>query len=173
MTLQRVERACPPYRGRRFSEFRVGDTFGDEVTITESHLIDGARLIGDFNPLHVDPDFAGHSRFGGTVLHGVITSALMSAPFGNLVAGTAVGYLEHSSRFLAPVRACDVLHIAWRVVEVTPKPALRAGIVIAECEARNQRGELVATATGKMMVGEGEGEGEGVRGPDASSVRRP
>lgn len=152
----RVERAHPPYKGRRFSEFSPGDTFGSEVAITASHLADGARLIGDYNPLHVDPGFAARSRFGGTVLHGVITSALMSAPFGNLVAGTAVGYLEHGCRFLAPVRAGDVLRIAWRVLEVVPKPALGAGIVTAECEARNQRGELVATATGKMMVGEGD-----------------
>lgn len=154
----RVERAHPPYKGRRFSEFSPGDAFGAEVAITASHLAEGARLIEDYNPLHVDPDFAARSRFGGTVLHGVITSALMSAPFGNLVAGTAVGYLEHNCRFLVPVRAGDVLRIAWRVLEVTPKPALGAGIVTAECEARNQRGELVATATGKMMVGEGDAQ---------------
>jgi 3-hydroxybutyryl-CoA dehydratase len=167
--LLRVERARPPYAGRRFSEFKVGDRFGDEVSITEGHLIDSARLIGDFNPLHVDPDFAARSRFGGAVLHGVITSALMSAPFGNLVAGTAVGYLEHSGRFLAPVRPGDVLHITWRVIDCASKPALGAGIVTAECEARNQRGELVATATGKMMVGEGEGASP----PGAAPVKTP
>ena len=150
-----VARPRAPYAGRRFSEFSVGDRFGDDVLVTESHLDDGARLIGDHNPLHVDAGFAARSRFGGTILHGVLTSALMSAPFGNLVAGTAIGYLEHDTRFLAPVRAGDTLRITWTIVDVQPKPAHRGGIVVAECEARNQHDVLVATAVGKMMVGEG------------------
>jgi 3-hydroxybutyryl-CoA dehydratase len=148
----RVARPVEPYSGRRFSEFAVGEQFGDDVPITPRHLSDGAELIGDHNPLHVDTRFAARSRFGGTILHGVLTSALMSAPFGNLVAGTAIGYLEHNARFLAPVRAGDTLKITWRIVGLVPKPAHGGGIVVAECEARNQHQELVATATGKMMV---------------------
>ena len=141
-----------PIAGRRFSEFSVGDTFGSTVDITVAHLDRGAELIGDFNPLHVDDEFAQASRFGGRILHGVLTSALMSAPFGNLVAGTALGYLEHNARFLAPVRPGDTLTIEWSVVELVPKPHRDGGIVVAECEARNQKGEVVATARGKMLV---------------------
>ena len=150
-----VPRPRAPYAGRKFSRFSVGDRFGDDVLVTDRHLVDGARLIGDYNPLHVDTDFAERSLFGGPILHGVLTSALMSAPFGNLVAGTAVGYLEHNARFLAPVRAGDTLRITWTVVALAPKPARGGGIVSAECEARNQHDVVVATAIGKMMVGEG------------------
>jgi len=141
-----------PASGWRYSEFRLGDTFGSTVTVSAEHLERGAELIGDFNPLHVDEAFARSSRFGGRILHGVLTSALMSAPFGNLVAGTALGYLEHNTRFLAPVRPADVLTIEWTVTELVPKPRRGGGIVVAECEARNQTGELVATAQGKMLV---------------------
>ena len=91
--------------------------------------IRGAELIGDFNPLHVDDAYARSTRFGGRILHGVLTSALMSAPFGNLVSGTALGYLEHNARFLAPVRPGDVLAIEWTVTELLPKPRHGGGIV--------------------------------------------
>lgn len=138
--------------GRRYSEFRVGDTFGSTVAITTAHLDQGAELIGDFNPLHVNEDFAKASRFGGRILHGVLTSALMSAPFGNLAAGTALGYLEHNTRFMAPVRPGDTLTIRWSVVELLPKPRHGGGVVVAECTAHNQLGTVVATATGKMLV---------------------
>jgi acyl dehydratase len=151
----RVPRPRTPYAGRRFSQFALGDCFGDDVTIGEHHLAEGARLIGDYNPLHVDAEFAEQSRFAGPVLHGVLTSALMSAPFGNLVAGTAIAYLQHDTRFLAPVRAGDTLRIAWTVVDLEPKPARGGGLVTAECEARNQHDVLVATAVGRMLVGEG------------------
>jgi acyl dehydratase len=142
----------PGMPGRAFEDFAVGDRFGCSVTVEERHLMQGAELIGDFNPLHVDEAFARGSRFGGRILHGVLTSALMSAPFGNLVAGTAVAYLEHNARFLAPVTIGDELLIEWRVGELAAKPARGAGVVVAECEARNQRGVVVATATGKMLV---------------------
>src|SRR5512134_1983513 len=138
--------------GRRYSEFRVGDAFGSTVAITTVHLDQGAKLIGDFNPLHVDEDFAKASRFGGRILHGVLTSALMSAPFGNLAAGTALGYLEHNTRFMAPVRPGDTLTIRWSVVELLPKPRHGGGVVVADCTAHNQHGTVVATATGKMLV---------------------
>ncbi len=149
---ERIARPQAPYHGRRFSQFGIGDCFGDDVTVAERDLVDAAQLIGDFNPLHVDAVFAAQSRFGGTILHGVITSALMSAPFGNLVAGSAIAYLQHDARFLAPVCAGDTLSITWRVIELAPKPSHGGGVVTAECEARNQRDELVATAHGKMLV---------------------
>lgn len=150
-----VPRPRAPYAGRKFSQFSVGDRFGEDVLVTDRHLVDGASLIGDYNPLHVDAEFAERSLFGGTILHGVLTSALMSTSFGNLVAGTAIGYLAHNARFLAPVRAGDTLQITWTVAALAPKPARSGGIVTAECEACNQHGVLVATATGTMMVGEG------------------
>jgi 3-hydroxybutyryl-CoA dehydratase len=141
-----------PAVGRSFSQFRIGDRFGTTVSITEEHLDNGARLIGDFNPLHVDADFARSSRFGGRILHGVLTSALMSAPFGNLVSGTALGYLEHNTRFTAPVRPGDTLVIEWTVTDLIEKAHHGGGIVVADCTATNQTGELVATAHGKMLV---------------------
>ena len=147
-----VAPAAPPYRGRTYSEFKLGERFGSTVVVSAEHLSVAAGLIGNFNPLHVDATFAAQTRFGGRILHGVMTSALMSAPFGNLVAGTAIGYLEHNARFFAPVAAGDTLDIEWTVSELLPKPAKGCGIVVADCEARNQRGELVATAVGKMLV---------------------
>ncbi|HTN50310.1 MAG TPA: MaoC family dehydratase [Burkholderiaceae bacterium] len=142
--------------GRRYSEFRVGQTFGGTVTVTDEHLQRGAELIGDFNPLHVDDEFARRSPFGGRILHGVLTSALMSAPFGNLVAGTALGYLEHNARFLAPVRPGDRLEIEWRVTELIDKPHRRGGVVVAECAATNQQGIVVASASGRMLVADAQ-----------------
>ena len=125
------------------------------MTVAETDLARGAELIGDFNPLHVDASYARSTRFGGCILHGVLTSALMSAPFGNLVSGTALGYLEHNARFLAPVRPGDTLAIRWTVTALMAKPRHGGGMVAADCTAHNQAGELVATASGKMLVADG------------------
>jgi 3-hydroxybutyryl-CoA dehydratase len=140
--------------GAPYSAVRIGDRYTRRVTITSAHVTEGARLIGDFNPLHVDESYARASRFGGRILHGVITSALMGAELGMVYAGTALGYLEHNARFLAPVRIGDDLAITWTVVALEPKPRHGGGIVHCEGVALNQEGVTVCTTVGKMLVGE-------------------
>ena len=138
--------------GKRFSDTRVGEQFVRRERITAQHVDDGARLIGDFNPLHVDEAFAARSRYGARILHGVITSALVGAELGMVYAGTAIGYLEHNARFLAPVRIGDELTITWTVTELLPKPRHGGGVVAAEAVAVNQDGVAVCTASGRMLV---------------------
>ncbi|MFO1399127.1 MAG: MaoC family dehydratase [Burkholderiales bacterium] len=139
-------------KGRWFDELAVGDTFGSTITITETHLVLGAGYVADFNPLHVDEEFARKSRFGGRILHGMLTSALMGGPVGMHFHGTAIAYLEHNARFLAPVRIGDTLTIAWSIARLVPKPAHGGGIVEMTGTARNQEGVIAAEATGKIMV---------------------
>ena len=141
--------------GKRYSDVRVGDVFTESMTITDRHLSIGAELIGDFNPLHVDEAFARASRHGSRILHGVITSAIVGAPAGMIFSGTAIGYLEHNCKFLAPVRTGDVLTTTWRVVACDAKPKHGGGVVGMEADCVNQNGVKVAAANGAMLVGEG------------------
>ena len=138
--------------GKRYSEVGVGNTFTETLTITEHHLSLGAMLIGDFNPLHVDAAFAAQSRHGGRILHGVITSAIIGAPAGMIFSGNAIGYLEHNCKFLAPVRAGDVLTTVWTVVGCDDKPKHGGGVVRMEADCTNQNGVKVAAANGAMLV---------------------
>lgn len=139
-------------QGRWFDELAVGDTFSRSVTITDTHLVMSAGLLGDFNPLHVDEEFARKSRFGGRILHGMMTSAIMGGPVGMHFHGTAVAYLEHNARFLAPVRPGDTLAIEWTIDALIPKPRHGAGIVEMTGSATNQDGVVTTQATGKIMV---------------------
>jgi 3-hydroxybutyryl-CoA dehydratase len=138
--------------GRWFDEVAVGERFSSRLTVTETHLVLGAGLIGDFNPHHVDEEYARGSRFGSRILHGVLTSAIMGAPVGMHFHGTAMAYLEHAARFKAPVRAGDTLTTTWTVTEKHAKTQQHAGVVVVAGECRNQHGELVAEADGKMLV---------------------
>lgn len=138
--------------GKWFEDVTIGEKFSARVTITDTHIVLGAGLIGDFNPHHVDDEYAKQSRFGTRILHGVITSALMGGPVGMYFHGTAMAYLEHAARFKAPVRAGDTLTTTWTIAEKHAKPQLDGGIVTVAGECRNQHGEVVAEAEGKMLV---------------------
>ncbi|WP_462383616.1 MaoC family dehydratase [Pseudomonas sp. Marseille-QA0892] len=138
--------------GKAFDEIAVGDTFGQTLTIDESHLSRACGMFGDFNPLHSDAVFAASSRFGQRILHGPMTSAAISASVGMYFYGTAVAYLEHNCRFLSPVFAGDTLTVSWRIEELVAKPHHNGGIATMAATCSNQRGESVAEATGKIML---------------------
>lgn len=147
-----TQTAGVPCPGRGFDQVQVGDSFRSAMTITETHLVLAAGLIGDFNPLHVNQRFAEDSRYGSRILHGVFTSAVMGAPVGMYFAGTAIGYLEHNCRFKAPVRAGDTLTSEWTITAKLDKPEHEGGIAVLKGVCRNQHDVVVAEAEGKMLV---------------------
>ncbi len=116
----------------------------DEVNVGE--------MFGDFNPLHVDEEFSKKSMFGGRILHGPFTSALVASPVGIYFAGTAIACLEHSCRFKAPVRAGDTIATRWTVTAKSDKPRYKGGIIELAGQATNQRNELAVECEGKILV---------------------
>lgn len=139
-------------QGRWYDELAVGETWSRAVAINDDHLDIGAEYVQDFHPLHVDEEFARKSRFGSRILHGMLTSALMGGPVGQYFHGTAIAYLEHNARFLAPVKPGDTLTIAWVIDRLLDKPHHGGGIAEMSGTATNQDGIVAAKATGKIMV---------------------
>ncbi|HEX5332213.1 MAG TPA: MaoC family dehydratase [Cellulomonas sp.] len=76
--------------------------------VTQAEVDAFADLTGDHNPIHVDPDFASGTPFGGTIAHGYLTLSLIVPTMAELVevveVGTAVNYGLDKLRFPAPVR---------------------------------------------------------------------
>ncbi len=142
------------YSGKSFSEIEIDNFFESQLTVTESHIVTGAGLFGDFNPLHVSDLYCKNTRFGRTILHGPLTSSLMSAPVGMYFAGTAIAYLEHNCQFKAPVYAGDTLTTRWTFAGKIPKPKIPGGIALLSGTCTNQDGIIVALAEGKIMLAE-------------------
>ncbi|MBI4997456.1 MAG: hypothetical protein HZC22_11280 [Rhodocyclales bacterium] len=60
------------FPGRGYNELKVGEEFASTMTLTETHIVLGAGLFGDFNPLHVNESFGKGTRFGGRIAHGYL-----------------------------------------------------------------------------------------------------
>lgn len=138
--------------GRWFDEVRAGDAFASALTITETHIVVGAGLIGDTNPHHMNAEYAKGTRFGTPILHGMLTSSIMGAAVGMYFHGTAIAYLEHRARFISPVRAGDTLTTTWTITETIDKPKHGGGIVVLAGRAAIQDGAVVAEAQARMLV---------------------
>jgi len=74
------------------------------------------EISGDRNPLHYDETVAQRSRFGGIVVQGGITTAILNAVVAEDLPGPGTVFLQVNWKFVAPVRPGDRI---TGVVEVT------------------------------------------------------
>ncbi len=84
---------------------RKGDALPTvEKSIDQARIEQYARASGDFNPIHVDHEFAARSQFGGTIAHGMMVAAtiseMMTSAFGRDWAESG----KMKIRFRSPVK---------------------------------------------------------------------
>jgi acyl dehydratase len=76
------------------------------------------EMSGDRNPLHYDADLAAATRFGGIVVQGGVTSAILNAVVAEDLPGPGTVFLHVDWKFRAPVRPGDTITGEVEVVEV-------------------------------------------------------
>jgi acyl dehydratase len=127
-----------------FDDLRLGDHWESPArTMTETDIVNFAGLTGDFNPLHVDHEFARNTPFGRPIAHGLLGLAWVAglgstAPRPNTVA--LVGIRDW--KFLKPVYVGDTLYVVTEVVGKQAK-GRRAGQVAWKRSLVNQHGDTV------------------------------
>jgi len=68
-----------------------------------------SEISGDFNPLHYDAELAGATRFGGIVVQGGITTAILNAVVAERLPGPGSVFLSVNWNFRAPGRPGDAI----------------------------------------------------------------
>jgi len=137
------------------ARFEIGQTASFTRTITEADIVQYAGLSGDFNPIHVDSEYARGTRFGQRIAHGMLTASLLSNLLGMRLPGPGSVYMEQTLRFARPVFIGDTI---TATVEVTGYDAAKGNLTL-RTECRNQKGEIVLEGEAKMRVPREEQEG--------------
>ena len=130
----------------------IGQTASLSKTITDADVRAFAELSGDTNPVHLDDEFARHTRFGRRIAHGMLAASLMSAVLGLKVPGPGAIYLHQDLDFRRPVYIDDHL---TAVVEVTQVRADKPIITLAT-KCYNQNDEVVLEGTAIVLVEQAE-----------------
>jgi acyl dehydratase len=115
-------------------------------TFTEEEVELYARITGDRNPLHFDPDYAGRTRVGRLVVQGGLTTGLFNALVAMELPGTGSVFLHQEWDYPAPVFVGDTVTAEAEVIEArADKP-----ITKLRCVARRDDGTEVLT--GECLV---------------------
>lgn len=127
-------------------DISIGDRFTTTRFVTDELIRKFADVSGDHNPIHLDEEFAKHTRFGKRIAHGMLSGAFISAVLGNEFRERKIVYLSQTMRFVAPVFIDDTITAIGEVTAIREEK----GIITLETTCVNQTGAV--TMTGEAMV---------------------
>lgn len=130
-----------------YEDIQIGDTAVFSKTITDYDIYQFAGLTGDFNPMHIDNEFAKGTFFKERIAHGLLTGSFVSTVLGMKLPGPNSIYLSQNFKFVAPVKIGDTVKAIVEVVEKRDDKK----IIKLTTKVFNQRMELVVDGEAVVM----------------------
>lgn len=137
------------------SELKEGVSLPEiEKSISQEKINRYAEASQDFNPIHIDTDYARKTPLGGTIAHGMLilayVSQMMTAAFGRhwLCGG------KLNIRFKAPARPGDTITISGKICQVEKSDS--QDLVSCDVLCQNQNNEAIITGEAKVKVKKNE-----------------
>ncbi|GJQ52450.1 MAG: MaoC/PaaZ C-terminal domain-containing protein [Anaerolineaceae bacterium] len=142
--------------GKYFEEFNVGEkTVTGKRTIAASDIMDFARLSGDDNRIHTDPEFSKTTPFGKQIAHGLLGLSIASglAWKTGLMDGTVIAFREVTSwKFVKPVFIGDTIYVELVTTETKALPRIGGGAVTINLEVKNQNDEVCHRGVWNVLI---------------------
>lgn len=133
-----------------YNDIEIGDSACLAKTISEYDVYAYAGISRDFNPIHVNSEYAKGTIFKERIAHGLLSAGLISAVLGTRLPGANSIYISQELIFKAPVKIGDTITAK---VEVIEKIDLKKRLIL-RTTVENQDGTIVID--GKAMIQKSE-----------------
>lgn len=100
-----------------FEEIEVGLNHSFELIINEELVSDFAKISGDFNPLHMDEQYAKDAEFEKRVCHGMLLASFFSRLIGMYLPGKNALYFSQNLNFVKPCFIGDKIIVNGEVID--------------------------------------------------------
>ncbi len=134
--------------GYSIDEIYIGQKASVTKTITEADVNAYAGIIGDFNPLHVNSEYAKGTRFGERIAHGMLTASFISTLVGMVLPGRDAIYCGQTLKFTAPVPIGSTITAESEVTKIIPEKR----IIVFKTTITRQDGVVVVEGEGTAMA---------------------
>lgn len=129
-------------------QFSIGQKASCSKTFTETDVVLFAGLSGDFNPIHVNAEYAKQTKFKKRIAHGLLTSSLISQLLGMRLPGEGSIYLNQTMRFRLPVYIGDTVTASAMIKEINEEK--NTITLVTECH--NQYKQLVLDGEATLLT---------------------
>jgi len=137
---------------KKYDEFEIGDAASITKTVTEADVTLFAGITGDFNPLHVNEEFAKKTQFGKRLVHGCFSSGLISAVIGMKLPGPGALYGGQNMKFVKPVFIGDTLTAKATIIEKFTKKDGQLKFLKLQTDVFNQDDVKVTEGEATVIV---------------------
>lgn len=124
-----------------FNDLQIGQKASVQKTFTAADVTAFAGISLDVNPIHMSDKYAESTIFGKRIVHGILTSGLISAVLANKLPGPGTIYLGQELRFTSPVYLGDDITAEVEIVEIREDKK----IIKLSTTCTNQDGKKVIT----------------------------
>lgn len=125
----------------------IGQTATIEKTLDKQTVVAFASVSEDYNPIHLDEDFAKTTQFERPIVHGMLASSLISGLLASKVPGAGSIYLGQSLKFLSPIFVGETVTAKVEVISVREdKP-----IAVISTQVLNANGEVAVDGEATVM----------------------
>ena len=128
----------------QIENFKVGDSVEISKLISQEIVNSFALISEDFNPLHVDSEYAAKSRYKKPIIPGMLACSLFSGLFGTKLPGEGCVYKSQSIRFK-------------RAIYVGDNVTAKVEIISINNEKKVIKFKTICLVKGKVMI-DGEAE---------------
>ena len=135
-----------------WDDFNVGDKAEHTKIIQDEDIQTFAKLSGDYNPMHVNEEYAKTSMFGKRIAHGMISASLISAVLGMHFPGPGAVYMSQEVKFRKPVFIGDTLTAKGEVVEKFTKKDGKLKFLKIQTNVYKQGDELVTEGYALVII---------------------
>lgn len=129
--------------GKTIHDMSVGDYAEFSKTVSESDVYNFAGITGDFNPAHIDEEYAKNTYFKKRIAHGMLSAGFISNVLGTKLPGNGAVYMKQEIAFLAPVYIGDTITARAEVLEINTEK----NRVTLKTTCTNQEGKMVVDGT--------------------------
>ena len=136
------------FRQILFEEIQVGQKASFSRKISKSDIETFANLTGDFNPLHIDSNFAAEFGYPAPVAHGMLSASFISTLIGTLLPGPGSLWIGLSLEFVSPVFAGETIKIEGEVKQ----KSIVARLIVLETRVINSKGEVIIRGESKVKM---------------------
>jgi 3-hydroxybutyryl-CoA dehydratase len=131
-----------------FKNPQIGQKSSVKHIFSQEDVNSFAKLCGDNNPLHIDPEFGKQTMFGGTIVHGIFVSALFSTIFGRSLTGSI--YVSQSLNFKRPVHVGKPVTAVIEVQNVEPRK--KGDVITCSTVVKLEDGSVAVEGVAKVLL---------------------
>lgn len=135
-------------KGLTVDQLKVGQEASFTKTVSEADVYNYAGVTADYNPAHINEEYAKDTMFKTRIAHGMLSAGFISAVLGTKLPGPGTIYMGQELKFTKPVQIGDTITAKVVVEEVIAEK----NRVILTTVCTNQNGDIVVDGKATVMA---------------------